>query len=42
MDKKIKNTIIATNILLALIYFWTVWGLKTFNDYMDTINLCFE
>ena len=42
MDKKIKNSIIVTNILLALIYFWAAWGLKSFDDYMVAINLCFE
>ncbi len=42
MDKKIKNTIIISNIFLALIYFWTAWGLRSFNDYINAINLCFE
>ena len=42
MDKKIRNSIIVTNILLALIYFWAAWGLKSFDDYIGAINLCFE
>ena len=42
MDKKIRNYWILTNILLVLTYAWTVWGLRTFSDYIDGINSCFE
>ena len=38
MDKKIRNYWILTNVLLALIYSWTVWGLKTFNDYINLMT----
>ena len=42
MDNSIKSYLIFINIILALIYFWVVWGIKTFEDYLDIINSSFE
>jgi len=42
MEKTTKSYWIITNILLFLIYCWIAWGIRTFNDYVNAVNMGFE
>ena len=42
MDKSIKSWIIFISFLISLIYFSVVWGINTFEDYINIINSSFE
>ena len=42
MDKSIKPWVVFISFQLVLIYFWIAWEVKSFNDYINGINISFE